>query len=37
VFALKEQIGLQLNGNVMYMIGSPGLVLEPSLGVVYGL
>ena len=37
VFAFKEQIGVQLNVNGMYMLGSSGPVIEPSLGFVYGL
>ncbi len=37
VFAVKDNIGIQVNGNVMYMFSSSGLVIEPSLGVVYGL
>ena len=37
VYAFKEQIGVQANLNLMYMLGSSGPVLEPSLGVVYGL
>jgi hypothetical protein len=37
VYAVKEQIGIQANVNLMYMLGSSGPVLEPSLGVIYGL
>ncbi len=37
VYAIKEQFGIQANVNFMYMFGSPGPVLEPSLGIVYGL
>jgi hypothetical protein len=37
VFAIKDQLGIQANVNLMYMLGSSGMVIEPSLGVVYGL
>jgi hypothetical protein len=37
VYAITPQIGLQANFNFMYMLGSSGPVLEPSLGVIYGL
>jgi hypothetical protein len=37
VYAVKEQIGIQANVNFMYMLGSSGPVIEPSLGVIYGL
>lgn len=37
VYAFKENIGVQANLNIMYMLGSSGFVFEPSLGVVYGL
>jgi len=37
VYAIKEQFGIQANVNLMYMLGSSGPVLEPSLGVIYGL
>jgi hypothetical protein len=37
VYAVKEQLGIQANVNVMYMLGSSGLVFQPSLGLVYGL
>jgi hypothetical protein len=37
VFAVKDQIGIQVNVNGMYMLGSSGLVVQPSLGVIYGL
>jgi hypothetical protein len=37
VFAFTPQLGVQANVNFMYMLGSSGPVIEPSLGVVYGL
>lgn len=37
VYAFTPQLGLQLNLNFMYMLGSSGPVLQPSLGIVYGL
>jgi hypothetical protein len=37
VYAFTPQLGAQLNFNFMYMLGSSGPVLEPSLGLVYGL
>ena len=37
VYAIKEQVGIQLNVNAMLMLGSTGPVFEPSLGLVYGL
>jgi hypothetical protein len=37
VFALKDNMGVQANFNFMYMLGSSGPVLEPSLGFIYGL
>ncbi len=37
VFAFTTQIGIQANVNFMYMLGSSGPVIEPSLGLVYGL
>jgi hypothetical protein len=37
LYTLTERLGLQLNVNGMYMFPSSGVVLEPSLGVVYGL
>ena len=37
VYAINPQIGIQANVNFMYMLGSSGPVLEPSLGLVYGL
>jgi hypothetical protein len=37
VYAFKEQIGVQANVNFMYMLGASGPVIEPSLGIVYGL
>jgi hypothetical protein len=37
VFAVKDQIGIQVNVNGMYMLGSSGLVVQPSLGLIYGL
>jgi hypothetical protein len=37
VWAFKEQFGVQANVNAMYMLGASGFVLEPSLGLIYGL
>jgi len=37
VYAIQPQLGIQANLNLMYMLGSSGPVLEPSLGLVYGL
>jgi hypothetical protein len=37
VYAFTPQVGIQANVNFMYMLGSSGPVLEPSLGLVYGL
>jgi hypothetical protein len=37
VFAFTPNLGVQANVNFMYMLGSSGLVIEPSLGFVYGL
>jgi hypothetical protein len=37
VFAIKDELGIQANVNLMYMLGSSGLVIEPSVGFVYGL
>jgi hypothetical protein len=37
VYAINPQLGVQANFNFMYMLGSSGPVLEPSLGLVYGL
>jgi len=37
VYAINAQLGIQANMNFMYMLGSSGLVLEPSLGLIYGL
>ncbi|MES1173710.1 MAG: hypothetical protein ABUL62_05220 [Myxococcales bacterium] len=36
VYAFKENIGAQLNVNLMYMLPTSGPVIQPSLGVVYG-
>jgi hypothetical protein len=36
VYAFKENIGAQLNINLMYMLPTSGPVIQPSLGVVYG-
>lgn len=36
VYAFKENIGAQLNINLMYMLPSAGPVIQPSLGVIYG-
>jgi hypothetical protein len=37
VYAINPQLGIQANVNLMYMLGSSGPVLEPSLGLIYGL
>jgi hypothetical protein len=37
VYAFKPNLGVQANVNFMYMLGSSGPVIEPSLGVIYGL
>jgi hypothetical protein len=37
VYAFKENMGVQANVNLMYMLGSSGPVIEPSLGLVFGL
>lgn len=37
VYAINPQLGVQANFNFMYMLGSSGPVLEPSLGLIYGL
>jgi hypothetical protein len=37
VFAFKDNMGVQLNVNFMYMLPASGFVMEPSLGFVYGL
>ncbi len=36
MYAFKENIGAQLNVNLMYMLPTSGPVIQPSLGVVYG-
>jgi len=37
VYAFTPQIGAQLNVNFMYLLPTSGPVLEPSLGITYGL
>jgi hypothetical protein len=37
VLAFKENMGIVINANVMYMLPAAGLVIEPSLGFTYGL
>jgi hypothetical protein len=37
VLAFKENMGVAINANVMYMLPASGLVIEPSLGFTYGL
>jgi hypothetical protein len=37
VYAFKENLGAQLNINLMYMLPTSGPVIEPSIGIVYGL
>jgi len=36
MYAFKDNIGAQLNVNLMYMLPTSGPVIQPSLGVVYG-
>lgn len=36
VYAFTPQIGAQLNLNLMYMLPSSGVVIQPSLGMEYG-
>ena len=36
-YGLGDRLGIQLNLNLMYMLPSTGLVLEPSLGMTYGM
>lgn len=37
VYAFTRNVGAQVNLNAMVMLGASGFVLEPSLGLVYGL
>jgi hypothetical protein len=37
VYAFQEQLGVQLNVAGMFMLPDSGAVIQPSLGVVYGL
>ncbi len=37
VYAFKENLGAQLNINLMYMLPTSGPVIEPSIGIIYGL
>jgi len=36
MYAFKENIGAQLNVNLMYMLPTSGPVIQPSIGLVYG-
>jgi hypothetical protein len=36
MYAFKENVGAQLNVNIMYMLPTSGPVIQPSLGVTYG-
>jgi hypothetical protein len=36
VWAFSQKVGAQLNLNAMYMLSATGIVLEPSLGMVFG-
>ena len=36
MYAFKENLGAQLNVNLMYMLPTSGPVIQPSLGIVYG-
>jgi len=37
VYGLGEKLGLQLNVNLMYMLPSTGIVIEPSLGMTFAM
>ncbi len=37
MLGLGKSASLQLNVNLMYMLGSSGVVIEPSLGLNFGL
>ncbi|HKO48450.1 MAG TPA: hypothetical protein VJV79_12035 [Polyangiaceae bacterium] len=37
MYAFTDRLGAQLNLNLMYMLPSTGVVIQPSIGVVYGL
>jgi hypothetical protein len=37
VYAFKENLGAQLNINLMYMLPTSGPVIQPSIGIIYGL
>ncbi|MEI9954595.1 MAG: hypothetical protein WDO74_37905 [Pseudomonadota bacterium] len=37
VYAFTDNLGAQLNLNIMYMLPTSGAVFQPSIGVVYGL
>lgn len=37
VYAFTRNVGVQANLNAMIMLGASGFVLEPSLGIIYGL
>lgn len=37
VYAFKENLGAQLNVNLMYMLPTSGPVIQPSIGLIYGL
>jgi hypothetical protein len=37
MFAFKENMGVVINANVMYLLPAAGLVIEPSLGFTLGL
>lgn len=37
MIAFKDNMGITINANVMYMLPASGLVIEPSLGFSYGL
>jgi hypothetical protein len=36
VIGLTDSVGAQLNLNLMYLLGSSGLVIQPSIGAVFG-
>ena len=36
-YGIGDRLGVQLNLNLMYMLPSTGLVIEPSLGVTFGM
>jgi hypothetical protein len=37
MIAFKENMGILINANVMYLLPASGIVIEPSLGFMLGL